>query len=52
MSSPFQPNLKLEALYAAIQLEKLNVDKEGDVHTGQALVDEAKDIYAWLKESS
>ena len=51
MSSPFAPNLKLESLHIALQLEKLNVDKEDDVHSGQGLVDEAKDIYAWLTKT-
>lgn len=50
--NPFMPNLKLEAMHAAIQLEKLNVDKQDDVHDADALLEKAKTIHTWLSDGS
>jgi hypothetical protein len=47
-NNPFSPNMKVVALHAALELEKLNVDKVDDVSDGKSLVDEAKVIHDWL----
>lgn len=48
MPSPFEPNLKLEALHATVALEKARLESGDNASTNEQLVKDMTSIHAWL----
>ena len=50
MPSPFDPNMKLEALHATITLEKARLDSGEESTSAEELTREMEVIHKWLTE--
>ncbi|UOW93132.1 hypothetical protein SEA_NOSHOW_65 [Mycobacterium phage NoShow] len=49
MSNPFQPNLKLEALHATVELERARLASGEDSSDNEELIKDMEAIHKWLK---
>ena len=50
MSSPFAPNLKLEAMHATVALEKARMESGEESRSNEDLVKDMQAIHEWLKK--